>query len=181
MQTTNDPLNRTTGEGATIIGKGSATADGPGPWVMAADSLQGNTVISADGDDVGSIKDIMLDVGSGRIAYAVLSSGGFLGIGDKLLAIPWQALTLDTDRKCFHVNVSSEAVRAAPGFDKDNWPTMADTQWATEVHDYYKTDPYWDRRVSDTDIDPLRTEPLPRDSITADPLSPTNRNVPGAF
>ncbi|OXH87416.1 photosystem reaction center subunit H, partial [Burkholderia multivorans] len=69
-----------------IVGKGAATADGPGPDVMAADTLEGNKVYTTDGDDVGKIKDIMLDVRSGRVAYAVLSSGGLLGIGDKLLA-----------------------------------------------------------------------------------------------
>lgn len=68
------------GQGARIVGKGSASADGPGPDVMAAATLDGNKVISSDGEDIGKIKDIMLDVGSGRIAYAVLSSGGFLGI-----------------------------------------------------------------------------------------------------
>jgi hypothetical protein len=58
---------------------------------MAAATLDGDKVLSTNGDDVGKIKDIMLDVRSGRIAYAVLASGGFLGIGDKLLAIPWSA------------------------------------------------------------------------------------------
>ncbi len=89
------------GQGARIVGKGSTSADGPGPDVMAAATLDDNKVISSDGEDIGKIKDIMLDVGSGRIAYVVLSSGGFLGIGDKLLAIPWHALTLDTQQKCF--------------------------------------------------------------------------------
>src|SRR6202012_3432637 len=102
-------------QGANIVGKGSATAEGPGPDVMAAATLDGNKVLSSDGDDVGKVKDIMLDVRSGRIAYAVLSSGGFLGIGDKLLAIPWHALTLDTERKCFQLAMSSERIKNAPG------------------------------------------------------------------
>ena len=63
-------------QGARIVGDGSASADGPGPDVMAAATLDGNKVISSDGEDIGKVKDIMLDVGSGRIAYAVLSSGG---------------------------------------------------------------------------------------------------------
>jgi hypothetical protein len=87
----------------------------------------------------------MLDVGSGRVAYAVLSSGGFLGIGDKLLAIPWHALTLDTGRKCFVLNMTAERVKNAPGFDKDHWPSMADQTWATSVHQYYGSEPYWGR------------------------------------
>jgi sporulation protein YlmC with PRC-barrel domain len=138
-------LEQTQTQGANIVGKGSATAEGPGPDVMAADTLDGNKVISSDGEDIGKIKDIMLDVGSGRVAYAVLSSGGFLGIGDKLLAIPWRALTLDTDQKCFVLSMTAEGVRNAPGFDKDHWPSMADQTWATSVHQYYGSEPYWSR------------------------------------
>jgi hypothetical protein len=119
---------------------------------MAASSLDGNSVISTDGDDVGKIKEIMLDVSSGRIAYAVLSSGGFLGIGDKLLAIPWNALTLDTDNKCFRLAAMSEQVRNAPGFDKDLWPSMADRTWATTLHQHYGQEPYWTSSGSAADV-----------------------------
>src|SRR6185437_6789 len=113
-------------QGARIVGKGSETAAGPGPEVMAASTLDGDKILSTDGDEVGKVKDIMLDVQAGRIAYVVMSSGGFLGIGDKLLAIPWNALTLDTTRKCFLVSLSSEKIKNAPGFDKQHWPSMAD-------------------------------------------------------
>jgi hypothetical protein len=111
---------------------------------MAADTLEGDDVVSAQGEDLGNIKSIMIDVPSGRVAYAVLSSGGFLGIGDKLFAIPWNALTLDADNKCFVLNVDKERLKNAPGFDKDHWPSMADQRWATEVHSYYQARPYWE-------------------------------------
>lgn len=104
--TTLDPPNpesadsmKTTEEGARIVGVG--VGEGPGPDVMAASTLIGNRVVTADGDHVGRISDIMLDVRSGRIAYAMLSSGSFFGLGDGVHAIPWSALTLDTDDKCF--------------------------------------------------------------------------------
>jgi sporulation protein YlmC with PRC-barrel domain len=129
--------------GARIVGKGSETAEGPGPDIMAAGTLEGDRILSTDGDEVGKVKDIMLDVQTGRIAYVVMSSGGFLGIGDKLLAIPWSALTLDTTRKCFLLSVSSERIKNAPGFDKQHWPSMADTTWATSIHQYYGREPYW--------------------------------------
>jgi sporulation protein YlmC with PRC-barrel domain len=132
-------------QGAGIVGDGNPRTEGPGPDVMAAATLDGDKVISSDGEDIGKVKDIMLDVGSGRIAYAVLSSGGFLGIGDKLLAIPWHALTLDTQRKCFVLDMTAERVKNAPGFDKDHWPSMADQTWATSVHQYYGSEPYWGR------------------------------------
>jgi hypothetical protein len=80
-------------------------------------------------EDVGSIKEIMLDVPSRRVAYAVLWAGGFLGVGDRLFAIPWEALTLDEDRQCFIMDVDKQRLENAPGFDKSNWPDMADTSW----------------------------------------------------
>jgi hypothetical protein len=100
-------------------------------------------VVSSDGGEVGKISDIMLDVRAGRIGYAVLSEGGFLGMGTHLHAIPWNALTLDTDAECFHVSISAQQIKDDPGFDKDHWPPMADASWGTAVHQYYNCDPYW--------------------------------------
>jgi sporulation protein YlmC with PRC-barrel domain len=128
-------------QGANVVGAGMG--DGPGPDVMAASTLDGNKVMSSDGEHVGKISAIMLDVRGGRIAYAVLSSGGFLGMGDSLHAIPWSALTLDTDDKCFLLDASAERIRTAPSFDKDNWPSMADMQWGRSVHAHYNRSPYW--------------------------------------
>src|SRR5687768_12284127 len=84
-----------------IIGATSAalSSDGPGPQIMGADTLIGDNVVNTLGEDLGEIKEIMLEISSGRVAYAVLSSGGFLGIGDKLFAIPWSALKLDPANK----------------------------------------------------------------------------------
>lgn len=85
----------------------------------------------------------MIDVQSGQVAYAVLSSGGLLGLGDRLFAIPWSALRLDVERKCFLLSVDAERLKDAPGFDKDHWPSMADTRWASEVYAYYDQPNYW--------------------------------------
>lgn len=126
-----------------IVGGPKADPSGPGPQVMAASTLEGNDVYNPAGESLGSIQEIMLDVPHGRIAYAVLSRGGILGIGDKLYAIPWSALTLDTDRKCFVLNVDKEVLKNADGFDKDNWPSMADETWARGIHQYYNQPPYW--------------------------------------
>lgn len=131
-----------TGSGAHIVG-GEWNTSGPGPEIMDANTLIGNDVLNTAGEDLGDIEAIMLDVRRGRIAYAVLGSGGFLGIGERLFAVPWAALTLDADRKCFVLNVSAERLKQAPGFDKDHWPSMADTSWAQGVHDFYQTPHYW--------------------------------------
>lgn len=129
--------------GAQIVGTPDDSS-GPGPRLMLASTLEGNPVINREGEKLGTIDEIMLDVPMGRIAYAVLSSGGFLGIGDKLFAIPWAALTLDTDNKCFILDVSKGRLEKAPGFDKDHWPALADQTWASDVHEYYVTRPYWE-------------------------------------
>jgi sporulation protein YlmC with PRC-barrel domain len=132
-------------EGARITGTSHiGDTGGPGPELMSAGSLTGDSVINRKGETLGSIEDIMIDVRSGRIAYAVMGAGGFLGIGEKLFAIPWKALTLDTDNKAFILDVDKERVQNAPGFDKDHWPSMADLSWATNVHSYYGTRPYWE-------------------------------------
>ena len=114
---------------------------GPGPELMGADTLMGNDVFNSDGEDLGDIKEFMIDMASGRVAYAVLSFGGLLGMGDKLFAVPWGALTLDIVNKRFTLKVPKGRLHDAPGFDKDNWPSMADEAWAAGVHTFYGT-PY---------------------------------------
>ena len=118
---------------------GPSIRRGPGPEMMGADTLVGNDVCNHKGDDLGDIKEIMLDMRSGRVAYAVLSFGGFLGMGEKLFAVPWNALILDTKNKRFVLNVEKDRLKDAPGFDKDQWPNMADQSWAREIHSYYGT------------------------------------------
>jgi len=140
----------TAGRGSRYEGSGVAaestdywTGHGPGPKVMSADTLQGDDVYNEADEKLGEITDIMIDMPTGKVAYAVMSVGGVLGIGDKLMAVPWSALRLDTEKECFRLDVSRERVENAPGFDKDHWPTMADQQWAENVHGYYKARPYW--------------------------------------
>ncbi|HZN23190.1 MAG TPA: PRC-barrel domain-containing protein [Burkholderiales bacterium] len=134
-----------TSEGARIAGTSHLDDhSGPGPEIMAASSFEGETVVNNQGETVGEVEEIMLDVRSGRIAYAVLSVGGFLGIGEKYFAIPWRAFTMDTDNHRFILDVDKQRLENAPGFDKDHWPSMADQTWATQVHTYYSTRPYWE-------------------------------------
>ncbi|MHB0992314.1 MAG: PRC-barrel domain-containing protein [Burkholderiales bacterium] len=124
----------------------TATADmdidsGPGPRLMGADTLIGNDVYNSEDEDLGDIKEIMLDMRTGKVAYAVLSFGGFLGMGEKLFAVPWQALKLDTVEKRFVLDVDKDRLKSAPGFDPDNWPDMADQTWVNQIHNYYGTQP----------------------------------------
>jgi len=136
----------TSTQGARIVGGPESYFgnEGPGPRIMAASTLEGDKVVNAAGEDLGEIKDIMIDVPSGRVAYAVLPFGGILGMGSKLFAVPWHALQLDPENHRFILDVSKERLQNAPGFDKDHWPSMADQRWANEIHEYYGSSPYWE-------------------------------------
>ncbi len=112
--------------------------------VMSASSLIGDSVVNSKGEDLGTIEEIMIHIESGRVAYAVLSFGGFLGLGDKLFAIPWEALALDEDNKQFILDVDKEKLEKAPGFNKDRWPDMADPMFGSAIYGYYGYEPFWE-------------------------------------
>jgi len=118
-------------------GAGPETRKGPGPELMGTDTLVGNDVCNIQGEGIGNIKEIMLDMRSGRVSYAVLSFTAFLSMGEKLFAVPWNALTLDTEHKRFVLNVAKDNLKNAPGFDKSHWPNMADQTWQKEINTYY--------------------------------------------
>ncbi|CAD5365982.1 hypothetical protein RA210_U10097 [Rubrivivax sp. A210] len=121
------------------FGQYALSATGPGPALMGAHTLLGNDVYNRDGEDLGDIKEFMIDMATGKVAYAVLSFGGLLGMGDKLFAVPWAALKLDTTNKRFTLAVPLAVLKDAPGFDKDRWPAMSDKTWAAGVHKFYGT------------------------------------------
>jgi sporulation protein YlmC with PRC-barrel domain len=111
--------------------------------VLSAETLSGDAVVNRAGENLGKIEDFMLDVESGRIRYAVLSFGGVLGIGNKLFAVPPEALTVDTTKQRLVLDVDRERLEKAPGFDKDNWPNFADPTLGREIYGYYGRKPYW--------------------------------------
>jgi sporulation protein YlmC with PRC-barrel domain len=113
--------------------------------VVSASTVKGKGVQNLSGESLGNIEDVMLDATRGRVAYAVLSFGGFLGVGDKLFAVPWEALTYSEDFGGYRMDADKELLENAPGFDKDNWPNFADESWSRGVHTHYGFTPYWDR------------------------------------
>jgi hypothetical protein len=108
------------------------------PTLLSADTITGDEVVNLKDEKLGTIEDIMLDTHEGKIRYAVLSCGGFLGMGDRLFAIPWSALTLDAPNKRFTLDVDQERLKNAPGFNKDNWPSWSDPTWSASVDSYYR-------------------------------------------
>lgn len=117
--------------------------------VLSAGTLAGDRVRNAAGEDLGKVEEIMIDLASGRVAYLVLSFGGFLGIGDKLFAVPWQAIRVDEGEHQFILDVDRNTLEAAPGFNKDNWPDMADPSFGAAIHEHYGRTPYWEHDVTD--------------------------------
>lgn len=119
------------------------TTDVAAGKILSSSSLTGDTVVDAAGEKLGTIDDLMIELGGGTIAYAVLSVGGLFGMGDKLFAIPWSALRVDTNEKQLVLNINKEKLEKAEGFDKDNWPDFADQTWGSKVHSHFGTKPSW--------------------------------------
>ena len=110
--------------------------------LVSAGTATGTAVKNSTGDDLGKIEDVMLDANQPRIAYAVLTFGGFLGVGNKLFAVPWEALRYDDEAECYRLSVDKDRLEQAPGFDKDKWPRSSDPYWSS-IHDHYGVEPYW--------------------------------------
>jgi PRC-barrel domain len=118
-------------------------AGGPGPWQLPAAALAGSKVVSRSDETLGSISEVMLDLALGRIAYALLACGGFMGLGERVLVIPWNALKRDLHRNCFVLDVDDALFASAPSFDKDHWPSEPDLQWHQRLHHHFGARPYW--------------------------------------
>ncbi|MBK9120677.1 MAG: PRC-barrel domain-containing protein [Phycisphaerales bacterium] len=120
-------------------------------------NLTGKKVTNPADEDLGTLQEIVVDANSGRILYGVLSFGGFLGLGDKLFAIPWSALPLSGDAHAFVLDVDKERLEKAVTFDKRQWPNFADEQFALATFKHYNQKPYWQnedgdvRQASDVD------------------------------
>lgn len=115
--------------------------------VISSSTLMGDKVVNTKGENLGQIKELMIDPQTGHVGYAVLSFGGFLGMGDKLFAIPFQSLELRPEQQEFVLDFPKDKLKAAPGFDKNDWPKTADRAWGTEIHTYYGATPYWETRT----------------------------------
>lgn len=104
--------------------------------ILSASTITGQTVYNLEGKNIGNIHELMIDPKEGRVVYAVLSFGGFLGICDKYFAVPVEAL-LFSDDDTINLDVSKEKLENAPSFDKDNWPLTANPEFVGSVYHHY--------------------------------------------
>lgn len=114
--------------------------------IVVKKSILGAKVINTAREDLGTIEDIVIDARDNRVVYAILSFGGVLGLGDKHFAIPWEALSFDASEKVAVLSIDKDRLSNAPGFDRDNWPDMGNSKWASELHQHYGFAPYWERK-----------------------------------
>lgn len=106
-------------------------------WSRKASEVIGADVRNNQNENLGDIKDLVVDTGNGRVRYAVVSFGGWLGIGDKLFAVPMSALQQASDKEKFTMNVTKDQMKNAPGFDDNAWPDFANPQWAATNDAFY--------------------------------------------
>ena len=112
--------------------------------IVLASKIIGETVFNHQYEDLGKVHELVIDAKKGCIAYAVLSFGGFMGMGNKLFALPWKAFEFAKTENKLILNVDKEKLKAAPGFDPDvKWPDFADRTWGNTIYKYYGYDPYW--------------------------------------
>lgn len=111
--------------------------------LISADKVEGTDVYNTAHEKLGTVKSLMIDKHSGKVAYAVMSFGGFLGIGDEYHPLPWQTLDYDTDQGGFVVDLDKKALEDAPRVRLDKAVDWEDRGWGEKVHDYYKVPPYW--------------------------------------
>jgi len=111
--------------------------------LISSEKVESTAVYDRRGERLGTVHHLMINKYTGQVAYAVMSFGGFLGIGNKLFALPWSALTVDEAKKRFVVNVTRESLESMPGFDKDHWPDLNDLEYATGVYRQWCATPYW--------------------------------------
>jgi sporulation protein YlmC with PRC-barrel domain len=112
--------------------------------MISSEKVEGTSVMNKQGEKIGSIESVMIEKRSGKVAYAVMSFGGFLGIGDQHHPVPWQSLVYDTNLGGYVIDADRARLEAAPTYTGKDLPNWSDRQWGQRVHQYYGVRPYWE-------------------------------------
>ena len=123
------------------IGSAGYAEGGPGPRLDAATSFYARVIVDSDGEVLGSISDLILDLERGCVAYVVLSTGGFMRMGERMFAVPWRALHPVGQK--FALDCKRAELETAPAFDRDHWQQAPAYWWHERVHAHYNSRPYW--------------------------------------
>ena len=107
------------------------------PAVLSATTVIGDKVVNPQGENLGKIEEVMLDVNDDRIAYAVLSFGGFLGMGEKYHPLPWKALTYDPSMGGYVVDLDKRQLENAPTYERSEAPDWGDPSYGRQIDDFY--------------------------------------------
>jgi hypothetical protein len=108
--------------------------------LISSTKVEGTAVENPQGEDLGSIREVMIDKVSGQVVYAVLKYGSFLGMGGKLFALPWELLEYDTERGAYVIDLPQDQLRDAPSYAENTQPDWSDPAWNKSVYDYYGSD-----------------------------------------
>jgi hypothetical protein len=111
--------------------------------LIASDKVESTPVRRPNGDKIGTIQRVMIDKRTGRVGYAVMTFGGFLGLGADYYALPWSMLTYNEGLDAYELDITEDQLRGAPAHDAGERFDWDDRQWAQQVHDYYRVPPYW--------------------------------------
>jgi hypothetical protein len=126
--------------------EGSSLATGETDRLIASNKVEGTAVYNRAGERLGDVYNFMVDKHSGQVAYAVMSFGGFLGIGEDYHPLPWKVLTYDTGMGGYVVDLDEETLKGAPKFARDETPDWSNRDLGTRIHDYYRV-PYYEGSV----------------------------------
>lgn len=111
--------------------------------LVSANKVEGTPVYNGQGEHLGEIDDLVIDKYSGQVVYALMSFGGFLGIGERLHPLPWGVLKYDRLREGFVVDIDREALEKAPSYERGELGDMADEAWNRRIYGYYDVPPFW--------------------------------------
>lgn len=116
----------------------------PDMSMISSEDVNGTSVYSPDGSNIGTIDHLMIEKISGRVAYAVMSFGGFLGLGHSHYPVPWSALSYNSSLGGYETGITEQQLRDAPQFSDGSWSSRA---WEEDVHRHYNAPTYWDRGI----------------------------------
>ena len=111
--------------------------------LIASDRVEGTAVRRSDGTKIGAIQRLMIDKLTGNVAYAILSFGGILGMGQKHVPVPWSRMQYSPLLEAYEINLTDEELGKAPSYTADKGFDWGDRKREVEIHDYYKTRSYW--------------------------------------